>query len=166
MPARTDGKLDLARAMLQETRGNAAEALASYDRLAQSPDQLVHARAATRAVELRLAAGAIDARQAADGLERLLYSWRGDQRERALRERLAALEARTGEWRAALALLRESETLFPDDKAAIHAELTDMFAALLRNDTADSLAPLELVSRGGGERRPAAYRPRWRTPAS
>jgi hypothetical protein len=143
---KADGKLDLARAMLQETRGNAAEALPSYDRLAQSPDQLVHARAATRAVELRLAAGAIDARQAADVLERLLYSWRGDQRERALRERLAALKARTGEWRAALALLRESETLFPDDKAAIHAELTDTFAALLRNDTADSLAPLELVS--------------------
>jgi hypothetical protein len=143
---KADGKLDLARAMLQETRGNAAEALPSYDRLAQSPDQLVHARAATRAVELRLAAGVIDARQAADGLERLLYSWRGDQRERALRERLAALKARTGEWRAALALLRESETLFPDDKAAIHAELTDTFAALLRNDTADSLAPLELVS--------------------
>ena len=83
-------------------------------------------------MELRLAAGAIDARQAADGLERLLYSWRGDQRERALRERLAALKARTGEWRAALALLRESETLFPDDKAAIHAELADTFAALLR----------------------------------
>jgi hypothetical protein len=143
---KTDGTLDLARAMQQEAQGKATEALASYDRLAQSPDRLVHARAATRAVELRLAVGAIDARQAADGLERLLYSWRGDQRERALRERLAELETRTGAWRSGLALLRESETLFPDDKAAIHAELADMFAALLRDDTADSLAPLELVS--------------------
>jgi hypothetical protein len=143
---KTDGTLDLARAMLQEAQGKAAEALASYDRLTQSPDQLVHARAATRAVELRLAVGAIDARQAADGLERLLYSWRGDQRERALRERLAELETRTGAWRSGLALLRESEPLFPDDKAAIHSELADMFAALLRDDTADSLAPLELVS--------------------
>ena len=93
-----------------------------------------------------LAAGAIDAKQAADRLESLLYAWRGDRQERALRERLAELKAGIGSWRAALALLRDSETLFPDDKAAIHAELTEMFAALLRGDTADSLAPLELVS--------------------
>ena len=66
--------------------------------------------------------------------------------ERALRERLAELEARAGAWRSALALLRDSETLFPEEKAAIHAELADMFAALLRDDTADALAPLELVS--------------------
>ena len=31
------------------------------------------------------------------GWKRLLYSWRGDQRERALRERLAALKARNGD---------------------------------------------------------------------
>jgi hypothetical protein len=34
----------------------------------------------------------------------------------------------------------------PDDRTAIHTELTDMFAALLRDDTADTLAPLGLVS--------------------
>ena len=141
-----DAALDLARAMLQEAKGDTAGALASYDRLTQSRDQLLHARAAARAVELRLASGAIDAKQAADRLESLLYAWRGDRHERALRERLAELRARTGAWRSALALLRDSETLFPDDKAAIHAELADMFAALLRDDTADALAPLELVS--------------------
>ena len=141
-----DAALDLARAMLQEAKGDSAGALAGYDRLAQSRDRSLHARAADRAVELRLATGAIDAKQAADRLEGLLYAWRGDRPERALRERLAELKARTGAWRSALALLRDSETLFPDDKAAIHGELTDMFAALLRDDTADSLAPLELVS--------------------
>jgi hypothetical protein len=107
---------------------------------------LLHARAAARAVELRLASGALDAKQAADRLETLLYAWRGDRHERTLRERLAELRARTGAWRSALALLRDSETLFPDEKAAIHAGLADMFAALLRDDTADALAPLELVS--------------------
>ena len=141
-----DAALDLARAMLQEAKGDSPGALAGYDRLAQSRDRSVHARAAARAVELRLAAGAIDAKQAAERLEGLLYSWRGDRQERALRERLAELKARTGAWRSALALLRDSETLFPDDKVAIHGELTDMFAGLLRDDTADSLAPLELVS--------------------
>ncbi len=123
MHARTMARSTSRAPCCRKRKATAAGALASYDRLAQSPDRLVHARAAVRAVELRLAIGAIDARQAADGLERLLYAWRGDRRERALRERLAELEARTGAWRAALALLRESETLFPDDKAAIHAEL-------------------------------------------
>jgi transposase-like protein len=141
-----DHTLDLARAMLQEVKGDSAGAAASYDRLAQSRDQSIHAQAALRAVELRLASGAIDIRQAADRLESLLYSWRGDQRERALRERLAELKTRVGEWRSALTLLRETETLFPNDKAAIHAELGDMFAAMLRDDAGDSLAPLELVA--------------------
>ncbi|HME24962.1 MAG TPA: hypothetical protein VKI44_27145 [Acetobacteraceae bacterium] len=141
-----DSALDLARAMLQAAQGDSIGALASYDRLAQSRDQSVHARAAARAVELRLASGAIGARQAADQLESLLYSWRGDQYERAQRERLAELKARTGAWRSALALLRDSETLFRDDKAEIHSQLADMFAELLRDDTADALAPLELVS--------------------
>ncbi len=141
-----DGALDLARAMLLEARGDSAGALAGYDRLAQSRDQSVHARAATRAVELRLASGAIDAVQAADQLDALLYSWRGDRHERALRERLAELKARSGAWRSALATLRDSETLFAEDKAAIHAELADMFSALLRDNAADALAPLELVA--------------------
>ncbi len=141
-----DVALDLARAMLQQVQGNNEAALAGYDRLTQSRDQKVHARAAASAVELRLANGALDVKQAADRLESLLYAWRGDHRERTLRERLAELKQRSGAWRSALALLRDTETLFPDDQPAIHAELTAMFAALLRDDTADSLPPLELVS--------------------
>jgi hypothetical protein len=141
-----DPALGLARGMLQEARGDNAAAQATYDRLAQSADQSVHARAAVRGVELQLASGGIDAKQAADRLDKLLYAWRGDRHERLLREHLAELRARTGAWRSALALLRETEAVFPDDKVAIHAELTDMFTALLRGNAADALAPLELVA--------------------
>jgi hypothetical protein len=141
-----DASLDLARAMLAEAKGDKSAALADYDRLALSHDQSVHARAGARAVELRLASGAINAQQAADQLQRLLYAWRGDAQERDLRERLAELEARAGDLRTALGLLRETETLFPDDKAAIHAKLGEMFAALLRGDALATLPPLDLVS--------------------
>jgi hypothetical protein len=141
-----DATLDMARGMLRELQGDKAAALVIYDRLAQSKDQSLHARAAIRAVELRLASGAIEAKSAADQLDRLLYAWRGDRRERALRERLADLRARSGAWRAALGLLRETETLFPEDKAAIHAELVDMFASMLRGDATAALAPLELAA--------------------
>ncbi|MBV9747652.1 MAG: hypothetical protein JO157_02445, partial [Acetobacteraceae bacterium] len=125
---------------------DSAGALAIYDRLANSADRLLHARAAVRAVELRLAGNAITAKQAADRMEGLLYAWRGDARELALRERLARLRAGNGEWRAALTLLRESEELFPEQKVAIQGELSDMFATLLRGNAAEALSPLELVA--------------------
>jgi hypothetical protein len=141
-----DSSLDLARAMLLQAKGDNAGALAGYDRVAQSRDQYVHARAAVRAVELRLATGAIDPGRAVEGLESLLYAWRGDHQERALRERLADLKASIGAWRSALALQRETETLFPSEKAVLHAKLTDMFAALLRGDATASLPPLEFVA--------------------
>lgn len=142
---KNDASLDLARGMLREVKGDTAGALAIYDRLDQSRDQRLHARGAAKAVELRLASGAIDARKAADRLEKLLYAWRGDQIEQALRDRLAELRERLGEWRAALTLLRETEALFPDDKTR-HAKLVDAFAKFLGGSGADSVSPLELVA--------------------
>lgn len=141
-----DPALTLARGMLRETNGDTDGALAIYDALAAGRDRLLHARAAVRAVELRLSAGRIDVAHAADALDRLLYAWRGDRRELALRERLADLREQTGAWRVALALLRDTEEMFPDDKDAVHARLKATFARLLHDDALDRLAPLELVA--------------------
>ena len=141
-----DNALDFARAMLMEAKGDNVAALARYAQLTQSRNRSLHARAAIRSVELQLASGEIDTKEAAARLDKLLYAWRGDQHERLLRERLADLKARSGAWRSALTLLRETETLFPDDKTTIHAGLTDMFTALLRGNAADALAPLELAA--------------------
>jgi hypothetical protein len=141
-----DPTLALARAMLLAANGDTDGALALYDKLANGQDRLLHAKAAVRAVELRLSAGRIDAAQAADGLERLLYSWRGDQREFALRERIADLRERAGAWSAALAMLHETEVVYPDDKAALHARMTAAFARMLADPALDRLAPLELVA--------------------
>ncbi len=147
LAARKDDRtLAFARAMLKAGQGETDDALKIYDTIAQSRDQSDHARAAIAAVELRLASGRIDAAKAADALDKLLYAWRGDQRERALRERVAQLKARAGAWRYALTVLRDTEALFPADKVAIHAELTDMFSAMLREDAEAALAPLELAA--------------------
>jgi hypothetical protein len=141
-----DHALGFARAMLMEALGDTEGALAAYDALASSKDRSPHARAAARALEVRLAGGWIDEKQAADGMDRLIYAWRGDQTERSMRGRLAQLKARSGSWRTALGLLRETEAIFPADKAAIHSELVDLFAAMLRDDSAGSLPPLELTA--------------------
>ncbi|HUB14111.1 MAG TPA: hypothetical protein VMB34_19330, partial [Acetobacteraceae bacterium] len=138
--------LGLAQAMLSQASGNTGDALARYDTLAASRDAFVSARAARRAVELRLATGKLDKRQAAEALDRLLYAWRGDRRELALREELAKLREQLGEWHQALIMLRESETLFPDDAKAIHAQLQQAFEAGLQGGAADELPPLEFVA--------------------
>jgi hypothetical protein len=138
--------LDMARAMLAQATGDTAAALAGYDALAAGHDQLLRARAAVRAVDLRLTIGKLDARQAAEALDRLLFAWRGDKRELDLRNKLADLRQQLGEWRPALALLRDSEAAFPDDAKAIHARLLACFDALLHDDAADKLPPLEFVA--------------------
>ena len=138
--------LDMARAMATEAAGKVDAALAAYDALAQGADQRASARAVVRALQLRLAQGRITVRQAADGLDRQLYAWRGDRRDLAVRERLASLRQQSGEWRSALTVLRDAEPDFPAAKAEIHARMQEIFAALLRGNAADRLSPIELVA--------------------
>jgi hypothetical protein len=109
----TDHALDLARAfvMQEDAQTSGADpkpALNLYDALAREPDRLVRARAAARAVELRLTSGTLTPAQAADVLDKLLFAWRGDVRELALRLRVAELRRRADQARPALELLRET----------------------------------------------------------
>lgn len=146
-----DATLDYARALLDEADGHAAPALAMLDRLAQSSDRLLRARAAVRAVELRLRTGALTPAQAADALDRLIYAWRGDGRDLALRLRVAELRAQTGAWRAALTLLRDTADgppaqNWPDQVPALRARMQSVFAAALNADARTPLAPFDLVA--------------------
>lgn len=144
--AKENARLAFARALLKESQGDAPGALAAYDELANGPDRHDAARAGVRAVELRLATGAINKHEAADQFERLFYAWRGDGSELALRERVATLRQETGEWRAALAIRREIETDFPEVAPAAHAKLQEVFATLLKDDNADRMPPLDLIT--------------------
>ena len=137
--------LGLARAMLLAVHADTAGALAAYDALGSGDDQLVAVRARLRAIELRLASGEIRPAAAAVAEERMLYAWRGDERERALRLRIAELRVGGGEWRQALTLLRESDKLFGPADPRFGAALRDTFARLIHDNTAEQLAPVELV---------------------
>ena len=138
--------LELANAMLCQAQGDTSKALARYDALAVSRDQFVSARAAVRAVKLRLATGQFDKRQAAEALDRLLYAWRGGEREMALRGELASLRQSLGEYHQALTLLRETESLFPASAPTIHERLQQTFDAMLKDGAADRMPPLEFVA--------------------
>jgi hypothetical protein len=135
-----------ARALLTQAAGEPDKALAALDALAAGRDRLVRARAGARAVELRLALGQLTPGPAAEALERLVFSWRGDARELALRLRVAELRVSAGAWRPALALLHETEIVFPDDKPAIHGRLRESFVQFLQDPAMERMAPLDLVA--------------------
>jgi tetratricopeptide (TPR) repeat protein len=143
---KTDPKLAYARALMKQAEGDTDQALNMLDALANGHDQFDRARAAIRAVELRLATRGLDKTGAADALDKLLYAWRGDARELALRERVAALRSETGAWPAAAATLRQAETDFPEQKTRLHDRLKDTFAGMIRDREGQHISPIEFVS--------------------
>jgi len=138
--------LEYARALLAQADGQPEEALAKLTVLSRSRDRLMRAKAAPRAVELRLARGELKPDQAAAALERLLYIWRGDERDLSLRQRVIDLHVQAGSWRPALALLRDTEEAFPEAKADIQTRHRQVIAQLLQDAAMDRMRPLELVS--------------------
>jgi tetratricopeptide (TPR) repeat protein len=141
-----DPLLAYARARRVQAEGDTEKALPMLDALASGHDQYDRARAAVDAVELRLADRQIDKAQAANALDKLLYVWRGDDRELALRERVAALRADSGAWREALSVLRQAEADFPDQAPAVHERLKDTFASMTRDPDPSKMTPLDYVS--------------------
>ncbi len=138
-----DPSLVFTRALLAEA-GTPAAALAAYDSLATGRDRLMRVRAARRAIELRLAGHQIDAGEAARRMGALIYAWRGDQREIALRRRVAQLMEEAGKPREAMALLRETEAMAPDQLAALRAARAGVLARLAASAT--SVGALEFVA--------------------
>jgi hypothetical protein len=139
-------KLAYARALLALKQGDTDKALAMLDLLADGHDQFDAARAAVQAVELRLATNKITPAQAADAMDRLVYAWRGDQRELALRQRIAELREQTGEWSVALATLRQAEADFPDQAKQVHNRLQDAFADMVSDPRLEQMPPIDVVS--------------------
>ena len=142
----TDPTLGLAQALLKQAQGDTDKALEQLDALAAGRDRLVRARAAVRAVELRLASQRIDNDKAVEALDKLLYVWRGDQRDLALRLRIAELRRQTGGWREALKLLRDAKADFPPHSEQIQTRMRDMFGTLIHEDGAASMKPLDFIA--------------------
>ncbi len=141
-----DPALDLVRATGLLRQGRTQDGLAMLDRIAARPDRLARAEARAAAAEARLAAHMITVAQAADALDGQLYAWRGDDRELRLRLRIAALRTQAGAWRPALALLAETEHLFPAAQAELHAAQVGVVSGLLHNEQAAQLNALDLVA--------------------
>jgi hypothetical protein len=141
-----DPRLAYANALLKQATGDNAGALKLFDAVANTRSMLDHARAAARAVETRLAMGQLDPKGAADALDALLYAWRGDGRDLALRLRIAALRQQTGDWRGVFAMLRGAKADFPDQASDIDRRLKEAFAAVPRDPALEKMEPTDLIA--------------------
>lgn len=128
-----DAAFGLARARLLEATGDAG-ALDAYAALAGGRDRRVRAVAMRRAIELRLASGALDAAGAAAAMESVLAAWRGDALESSARIRLAELRREAGDARGAFEALRETEQLFPDLVRRLRPLQADALLGALEQD--------------------------------
>ncbi len=146
LAAEPDASLDLSRAGLLQRQGKPEDALRLLDRVSAGRDRLARAQAAELAVEQRLAAGKLTQAAAAALLDKQVYAWRGGERELRVRLRAAALHAEAGDWRPALSLLRETETLFPESHETVHGAEVAVVSALLHADKAARLGALDLMA--------------------
>ncbi len=144
--AGADMPMDGLRAQLLAAQGRATDALAVLDRVTSGEDRKQAAAALRDAVEMQLRAGAIKPTEAAHRLEKQLYVWRDPGFEIARRLRVAALLTQAGDFRAALAGLREADQLFPQAHGQIRDAEDQTIRALLRGGAGAGLAPLDLLA--------------------
>ena len=140
-----DPQLRYANALLKQAKGENEAALKLFDEVTNHRSPLDHARAAVRAIELRMAMGQLDAKAAADALEKRLYAWRGDGRDLALRLRIADLRGKAEEWHAAYSMLQGAKTDFPAAAPDIDQRLKAAIAGLPRDVSVNALPPAGLV---------------------
>ena len=140
--------LAIARARRLEKSGDVDGAIDAFTEIAAGRDERDSVRATLALTELRLAQDKVKPADAAELLERQAVHWRGDGREETIRFRAAELRRQAGQWRAALDILRETETLFPQTKDRVAVAITDVFKSLLAANEA-GVNPLELVTIAG-----------------
>jgi hypothetical protein len=136
-------RVGLARARVNEARGEKGAAMREYGSLVRSRDHFVRAAALSRGAELELASGRIDARRAAAQTEAAAMAWRGDGRELARRLRAVELYTNANMPAFALGLLEQTLGLFPDNAPRLRANLEVVFPAAL----ADPALPLGEANR-------------------
>jgi hypothetical protein len=141
-----DPRLAYANALLKQALGDNEAALKLFDAVANTRSTFDHARAAVRAVELRLAMGKLDPKEAADALDARLYAWRGDSRDLALRLRIADLRRQAGDWRGVFTMLRGAKADFPGQAAEVNRRLKEAYAAVPRDPALDKMPPTELIA--------------------
>lgn len=128
--------------------GDAARARRSWEPVAEGPDRPSRARAKLALVDLALAEGEMEPKDAIEALERLRFAWRGDFFEFTLLERLAGLYEGQKDYRKALRTLRQAASHLPDfhRSDAVALKMREIFHDLYFGERAEQISPLTAVS--------------------
>lgn len=127
--------------------GRFEKAIDEYDAAADGENRKYRALAKFAETELSLRTRKITAKEAADQLDKLRYSWREQSFEFHLLLRYAELERDAQDFPAALRALRSLISYYPDDKDAPKAVqmMTDIFNRLYLDGQADQMPPVSAI---------------------
>jgi tetratricopeptide (TPR) repeat protein len=149
LATRSDEKseVDYLTGALEELKGQFDRAIANYDRAKQGDSREYRARAALAQTELLLRTKKINAKEAADRLDRLRFSWREGDFEFNLLRRLAELQVEAEEYPEALRTFRTVVSNYSDNPgvAQVKSAMSDTFTKLYLNGAADGMAPVAAI---------------------
>ena len=141
-------KLDFIEGRLLELSGDFDGAVSRWEAVQEGPHRPSRAKATIARAELLLKLEQIDQFEAIQELEKLRFSWRGDELEFNLLRRLGDLYLGIGDYRNGLRTLRQAATHFRDYEQApeVTEEMTRAFTGLYLDNDADQLQPITAIA--------------------
>jgi hypothetical protein len=128
--------------------GEVPEAMAYFDGVDERANRRAAAHAKFALAQSSFERGEISAEDAAEEMEQLRYSWRGDLFELNLLEALGAIYLDNGQYRDGLETLRDAVTNFPKGERgrAIAGRMSSAFRDLYIDAKADELPPISALA--------------------
>lgn len=144
----TEARAAFLEGLRQQKIGQKDAALATWEKLTDSPIDEIKARAQFAVVSQQLDEKKIEAKDAVAKLEALRFLWRGDTFEFDLLTKLGHLYFDVAQPRKGLLTLRQAATHFPDHPKAKQAadDMTTEFRKLYLGGGADKLSPLTAIA--------------------
>ncbi len=129
-------------------RGDVEATKKFWEPLTTGPDDLYRAKAGLALARLLLDEKEIDSKKAIDRLERLRYSWRGDELEGQINYWLGKTYFEAGEHVKGLNIMREAAEQVAGTELGrrITSEMTNVFAELFIGPDLEKLSPLEAAA--------------------
>jgi tetratricopeptide (TPR) repeat protein len=143
-----DADLTLLKGRLMEGLGRLSEALTFYRTVVESNERPAAARARLREVALRQSIGELKRDAAANALESLALSWRGDETETEALHLLGRFYAEEKRYRDAFQIMRTALIVYPNSEMTrrIQDEAAVAFDSLFLGGKGDAMAPIDALS--------------------
>lgn len=146
--ARQLTELDYWRARMAEKYGDDALAAQEYEKVISAGVRRTAAHSKFARIKQQYRLKEIEVSDAIDELEKLRFSWRGDNFELELLEQLGEFYVDMNDYREGLSTLRQAATYFPKSNktSALTKKMTDIYYDLYLNGQADNLPPLKAMA--------------------